>query len=203
MVITILVDHPLDVPLSPAHLLFFLAFPFPFEPALHPKARAKVRGLALKGDFIDRLLLVAKRFVVSRNPYQLAADIYGIGFITADTIARSLGIAPDSDVRYQAGLLYLLSQAAEDGHCFVPAQKLVEEASKHLALPEFPVDPARISALIAQMAETKHLIVEPGYGDLADQQVCYTPAFYHTEVALASRLCAFARTPVDVDVPRV
>src|SRR5438128_5951465 len=56
--------------------------------------------------------------VVSRNPYQLAADIYGIGFITADTIARNLGIAPDSDARYLAGLLYLLSQAAEIGHCF-------------------------------------------------------------------------------------
>jgi hypothetical protein len=64
MVITIVVDHPLDVPLGPAHLLFFLAFPFPFEPALHPKARAKVRGLALKGDLIDRLLLIVYRFFV-------------------------------------------------------------------------------------------------------------------------------------------
>jgi len=141
--------------------------------------------------------------VVAGNPYQLATDIYGIGFITADTIARNLGIAPDSAVRYQAGLLYLLSQAAEDGHCFVPEQKLVEEATKHLALPEFPVDSARISGLIGQMAETKALIVEPGLGDRAEQQVCYAPAFYHTEVALASRLSAFARTPVDVDVPRV
>src|SRR2546430_6311418 len=50
VVIAIVVDHPLDVPLGPAHLLFFLAFPFPFEPALHPKARAKAKGLALKGD---------------------------------------------------------------------------------------------------------------------------------------------------------
>ncbi len=141
--------------------------------------------------------------VVSRNPYQLATDIYGIGFITADTIARNLGIAPDSAVRYQAGLLYLLSQAAEDGHCFVPEQKLVEEATKHLALPEFPVDSARISGLIRQMAETKALIVEPGLGDCAEQPVCYAPAFYHTEVALAARLAAFARTPVHVDVPRV
>jgi exodeoxyribonuclease V alpha subunit len=141
--------------------------------------------------------------VGSRNPYQLAADIYGIGFITADTIARNLGIAPDSDVRYQAGLLYLLSQAAENGHCFVPEQKVVEEATKHLALPEFPVDPARITALITHMAETKELMIEPGFGDLADQQMCYAPAFYHTEVALASRLCTFARTPVKVDLPRV
>lgn len=64
MVINIVLDHPLDVPLSPVHLLFFLAFPFPFEPALHPKARAKVRGLALKGDLIDRLLLAISRFFV-------------------------------------------------------------------------------------------------------------------------------------------
>src|SRR5437763_11214719 len=53
------------------------------------------------------------------------------------------------------------------------------------------------------MARTKALIVEPGFGDLAEQQMCYAPAFYHTEVALASRLSTFARTPVDVDVPRV
>ncbi len=56
---------------------------------------------------------------VSMNPYQLATDIYGIGFITADTIARKLGIAPDSEFRYQAGLLYVLSQAGEEGHCFL------------------------------------------------------------------------------------
>ncbi len=53
------------------------------------------------------------------------------------------------------------------------------------------------------MAETKQLIVEPGYGGLADQHMCYAPAFYHTEVALASRLATFAHSPVEVDVPRV
>ena len=56
LVIDIVLDHPPDVPLSPAHVLLFLAFPFPFEPALHPKARAKASRLALKGDLIDRLL---------------------------------------------------------------------------------------------------------------------------------------------------
>ncbi len=43
--------------------------------------------------------------VVSKNPYQLATDIFGLGFVTADTIARNIGIAPDSDFRYQAGIL--------------------------------------------------------------------------------------------------
>ena len=141
--------------------------------------------------------------VVTDNPYQLAADIYGIGFITADTIARNLGVAPDFDIRYQAGILYLLSQAGEDGHCFLPVQELVEEVVKRLALPESPVDPARINKLVEQMAEAKELILEPGFGDLAGQQLCYAPAFYHTEVALAARLSAFASSPVEVDLPRV
>jgi hypothetical protein len=60
------VAHPLDVPLSPAHLVFFL--PFPVEPAWHTKARAQGRGLALKADFLDRLLLVASRFFVVVHP---------------------------------------------------------------------------------------------------------------------------------------
>ena len=141
--------------------------------------------------------------VVSHNPYQLAADIFGIGFITADTIARNLGVAPDSDIRYQAGIFYLLSQAGDDGHCFLPVQQLVVETVKRLALPEFPVDPARINKLIEQMAEAKELILEPGFGDLAGQQLCYAPAFYHTEVALAARLSTFASSPVKVDLPRV
>jgi exodeoxyribonuclease V alpha subunit len=141
--------------------------------------------------------------VVSKNPYQLAADIYGIGFITADTIARNLGIAPDSDFRYQAGILHVLSLASEEGHCFLPVPTLVEGATKRLALPDAPVDPTRIEALVALMAQGQQLIVEQGYGDLADQQICYAPAFYHTEVALAKRLARFAHRPVKVDLPRV
>jgi len=141
--------------------------------------------------------------IVSKNPYQLATDIYGIGFITADTIARKMGMAPDSDFRYQAGLLYVLSQAGEEGHCFLPAQKLVEHATTRLALPEAPVDPTRIEALIEAMAKAQQLMVEQGYGDLANQHTCYAPAFYHTEVALARRLAPFASAPVEVDLPRV
>jgi len=141
--------------------------------------------------------------IVSKNPYQLATDIYGIGFITADTIARKLGIAPDSDFRYQAGLLYVLSQAGEEGHCFLPVKKLVEHSTKRLALPDAPVDPTRIETLIDAMAKEQQLIIEQGYGDLADQQICYAPAFYHTEVALARRLAAFASAPVEVDLERV
>ena len=141
--------------------------------------------------------------VVSKNPYQLATDIFGIGFVTADTIARNIGIAPDSDFRYQAGMLYVLQQAAEEGHCYLPEQELTQRVVKRLALPDSPVDSVRIEGLIVKMSEDRQLITQPGYGDLEDQHLCYAPAFYYTEQALASRLAAFARTQVVVDLPRV
>ncbi len=53
--------------------------------------------------------------IVTNNPYQLAVDIYGIGFITADQIARNLGVPSDSEFRYRAGITHVLNQASEDG----------------------------------------------------------------------------------------
>jgi exodeoxyribonuclease V alpha subunit len=141
--------------------------------------------------------------IVSKNPYQLATDIFGIGFVTADTIARNIGIAPDSDFRYQAGMLYVLQQAAEEGHCYLPEPELTERVVKRLARPDSPVDPTRIGELIDQMSVYKQLITQPGYGDLAEERLCYAPAFYYTEQALAARVAAFAKAPVAVDLSRV
>jgi len=72
-----------------------------------------------------------------------------------------------------------------------------------LALPEHPVAPERIIELIVEMGDSKQLIIQFGYGDLQDQQICYNPAFYHTEQALATRFATFAKVPVEVDLPRV
>ena len=54
------------------------------------------------------------------EPYRLADDVWGIGFKTADTIAQAVGIPHDSPERVKAGLQYTLSQAADDGHCYLP-----------------------------------------------------------------------------------
>ena len=70
--------------------------------------------------------------VVRSEPYRLAADVWGIGFKTADTIARAVGIPHDSPERMKAGLQYTLSEAADDGHCFLPAPNLLTEAAKIL-----------------------------------------------------------------------
>ena len=56
--------------------------------------------------------------IVTENPYQLADDIYGIGFVTADTIAQKLGMDKAAPQRVEAGIKYVLSQKADEGHVF-------------------------------------------------------------------------------------
>ena len=73
--------------------------------------------------------------VVRHEPYRLAADVWGIGFKTADTIAAAVGIARDSPERIKAGLAYTLSEAAGDGHCYLPAPNLTADAAKILDVP--------------------------------------------------------------------
>ena len=74
--------------------------------------------------------------VIRENPYQLADDVHGIGFRTADEIAVKLGLPSDSVPRLATGLKYVLAQAAnEDGHCFLPEDKLMRSAAEILKAP--------------------------------------------------------------------
>jgi exodeoxyribonuclease V alpha subunit len=70
--------------------------------------------------------------VVKDNPYRLAMDIFGIGFITADRIAEKLGFANDHPLRAEAGILYVLHQMVEDGHCFFPGRQLLQKCEEVL-----------------------------------------------------------------------
>ena len=71
---------------------------------------------------------------VTNNPYQLAIDIFGIGFLTADKIARNVGVSPWSKFRYRAGVLHVLDKASEDGHCYLPESKIVPMSRELLTI---------------------------------------------------------------------
>jgi len=73
--------------------------------------------------------------IISGDPYLLCRTIRGIGFLTADSIAMNLGIAPDSPERMKAGLYYALEKAADDGHCYLPEEILLRRSSTLLNLP--------------------------------------------------------------------
>jgi len=72
--------------------------------------------------------------VVKSNPYQLAEDIWGVGFRIADSIALSLGVPANDPRRARAGLLFALDESAGEGHCFLPRHKLLEQAVNLLRL---------------------------------------------------------------------
>jgi exodeoxyribonuclease V alpha subunit len=141
--------------------------------------------------------------VVSRNPYQLATDIYGIGFVTADTIARNVGIPLNSEFRYRSGLLHVLSEAADEGHCFLPQPELVDRTVKRLTVDEHQPDPEQLLALTTQMAMDGQLVLQTGVGPLSGQVICYNPPFYGAEFKLAERMLYLLSEPLTVDLERV
>lgn len=69
---------------------------------------------------------------VQHDPYRLAQDIFGIGFLTADSVARSMGISSDSPQRVAAGVMYSLNQATDDGHVYLPTSELLRRTAKML-----------------------------------------------------------------------
>lgn len=112
---------------------------------------------------------------VKENPYQLADDIWGIGFKTADGIASKMGYGKNDPRRCRSGILYTLNELAEEGHVYAEPEQLIETATKLLEAEGTPVREA-----LASMIEAKDLI--------ADNDMLYLPPFYHAENGSAKRL---------------
>ena len=93
--------------------------------------------------------------IVRENPYRLADDIYGIGFKTADTISQNLGIDPESPHRVMAGIKYVLSHKADDGHVFLYRDDLLAACEEILELP-----PNLIEDGIAELGAKEEIISE-------------------------------------------
>lgn len=89
--------------------------------------------------------------VVKKDPYRLAREVRGIGFRSADQIARSVGIEPESPERLTAGLRYVVSRATEQGHTYLPGENLVAEATEQLGVPRSALDAALTRAVGEQL----------------------------------------------------
>lgn len=79
---------------------------------------------------------------LKENPYRLARDIYGIGFKTADTLAKQMGIPEDSPLRAEAGIQYVMQTLGNEGHCAVSVVTLQERAQTLLSLPTLVINSA-------------------------------------------------------------
>ncbi|OPC83639.1 helicase [Embleya scabrispora] len=130
--------------------------------------------------------------VVRTEPYRLAADVWGIGFKTADAIAKAVGIPHDAPQRIKAGLQYTLSEGSDSGHCYLPADVLVDAAVKILDVPSDLV----VRCLNDLIAEEGVVCEElPGpvtvSGTQGDPvQAVYLVPFHRAELSLAGRVRA-------------
>ncbi|MDI9571375.1 MAG: ATP-dependent RecD-like DNA helicase [Pseudomonadota bacterium] len=127
--------------------------------------------------------------IVRENPYRLAADIFGIGFITADRIAEKLGLPKESLVRAEAGVLYVLNQLADQGHVFAPEPLLLQEARNILG-----IDTDIVAAALETLTTARTIAVEPRDG-ATEPRAIYALPFYLAESQTAARLKALIAAP--------
>ncbi|MER5177112.1 ATP-dependent RecD-like DNA helicase [Streptomyces sp. NPDC002896] len=134
--------------------------------------------------------------VVKNEPYRLAADVWGIGFLTADRIAQSVGIPHDSPERVKAGMQYALSQSTDQGHCYLPEEKLIADAVKLLQ-----VDTGLVIDCLAELAADEEGVVReqipaPDGGGETVTAVYLVP-FHRAEVSLSAQLLRLLNTGDD------
>jgi len=114
--------------------------------------------------------------IVQENPYRLADDIWGIGFRTADIIAQKLGFDKNSVERCRSGILYVLNELSNEGHCFAHREELVRETEKILELVRENINPA-----LDRLILDRSVIIE-------GEDMVYLPPFYFSETGAARRI---------------
>ena len=125
--------------------------------------------------------------VVKKNPYRLATDIFGIGFITADSIADKLGFAKNSELRAEAGILYVLNQLSDDGHVFYPYEPLIKKCEEVL-----DVDREVIAGALGTLAYKRKVVIEDLNQEIdafrENNKAVYLAKYHVSETNIAIRL---------------
>lgn len=123
--------------------------------------------------------------IMKQNPYKLAEDVTGIGFKTADEIARKVGIGTDSDFRIKAGVLHVLKEAAGQGHTYLPEEILSKKTGELLL-----IEPDLVEHHLMDMVMNKQIVIKEEDGE---RQI-YSSYYYYTELNCARML-------MDLNVP--
>jgi exodeoxyribonuclease V alpha subunit len=117
--------------------------------------------------------------ILKENPYRLAEDISGVGFKTADDIARRIGIGNDSDYRIKAGIMYTLLQASSDGHVYLPEYDMLQRAKALLVAEE-----EAIRRQLTTLTLEKKIIIR----DVGENKHIYSAVYYYMELNIARML---------------
>jgi exodeoxyribonuclease V alpha subunit len=144
--------------------------------------------------------------VVQENPYRMARDIWGVGFKTADKIARDLGLPLDAPSRVQAGVAYTLSQLADEGHVYALEAELVTETVRLLNVSPDMVK-AAIEDLDAEEVVRRDILIYPLPDSsmriegtemehaVREEQAVYLTPFYYSEIGATHRLQGLIESP--------
>lgn len=146
---------------------------------LHSHGLSPLRAARIREAYGDRAIRV-----VTEDPYRLARDVRGMGFLAADELAGRLGLAPDSPRRLRAGFAHVLGLAVEAGHCALPRGRLIDEAAELLD--------AEAGALVPELEReiAVHALVE----EAVDGVACvFLPDLAEAEAEIAEGLLALAR----------
>lgn len=168
------------------------------------RARMLLAELEVPGALTDQIL---SRYgnqteaTLKTNPWLLAEELRGVGFIRADALAARLGVAPDALPRAQAAVRWLLSRSQEEGDVYCPASRLLEQAQT-LGLP-----PARVLEAIHSLKQAGEVVIEALESQnapetLPEDQALFLSALWKQEVAVAEQLRARLRRCTDSDVPQ-
>ena len=125
--------------------------------------------------------------IVQGNPWQLAKDINGIGFKSADRIAQQLGMAADAPERLRAALTHLLLAAGDDGHCALPRGELLTKGVELLQ-----TRPELVEEALLRMLESAEVVRELIDG----AELIFPPHLIHAEREIAQRLRLLVAQPV-------
>lgn len=135
--------------------------------------------------------------VVTENPYRLAMDIFGIGFVIADSIAEKLGFPKDSPLRVEAGILYVLHQLSDEGHVFYPYEYLVKKSLETLG-----VERDAIVEALGGLAINKKIVLEDLNESIDEfkenNKGVYLAKFHLCETSIATRLKTLSIAPKSI-----
>jgi exodeoxyribonuclease V alpha subunit len=133
--------------------------------------------------------------IVKQNPFRLAMDIVGIGFIIADRIAGKLGFPKNSEVRAEAGILYVLQGLSDEGHVFYPYEALVQKCTDLLE-----VDEPLVVQAMDTLSLSKKIVIEtldaPSAAQSETGKAVYHASFHLCETRMALKIRKLLSTPV-------
>ena len=135
--------------------------------------------------------------ILKENPYRLAEDIDGIGFLTADRLAAKAGITETSPYRIRSGILYILGLAAMEGNVYLPEDQLLSRCSDTLQVDEELIRDELGELAMEHRVTMKLRTVQPlegsDPGSVAPERIVYISSYYYMELGAARKLLDLSR----------